>query len=182
MDIFDGPNSFQKNDVVYAKFLDSTAPHSKGFFILAPSGTGKTHYIKRQDEKHWIDGDTLWTATRAHPDNEWWNESLDIIKEVDARSDVITQEAKRKGLWIMGASNNWLAPDAIVLPPWETNVEYIKRREEGDYDGGLKTSHLAQLEAHRTEIEEMAKSKNVPIFDSIDSAVAYINDLYKKSL
>jgi hypothetical protein len=81
----------------------------------------------------------------------------------------------------MGASNNWLAPDVVVLPPWETNVEYIKKREEGNYDGGLTTNQLDQLESHRKEIEDMAKSKNVPIFGSIDSAVAYIENIYKKS-
>ena len=126
MDIFDGPNSFYKNESVYGKFIAETVPHKKGFFILAPSGTGKTHFVKRQTEKHWIDGDSLWTATRAHPETDWWRRGIEVIKEVDARSDVMTQEAKRQGLWILGASNNWLTPDAAVLPPWEVNVAYIK--------------------------------------------------------
>jgi hypothetical protein len=181
MDIFDGPCIFQKNEETYKKFLDETVRHSKGFFILAPSGTGKTHFVTRQNEKHWIDGDMLWMATGAHPDIAWWTKGLDIIQEVDARSDVITQEAKRLGLWIIGASNNWLAPDAVVLPPWETNVAYIKKRQETNYDGGLTMDQLGQLESHRKEIEEMAKAKNVPIFDSIEGATSHIQELYNKS-
>lgn len=178
MDIFGGPSFFHKDEKVYKSFLEETIKHSRGFFILAPSGTGKTHFIRNQKEKHWIDGDTLWNTTRAHPNTAWWTMGLDVIKEVDARSDVITQEAKRLGLWILGASNNWLAPDAVVLPPWETNVRYIKHREENNYDGGLKTDQLAQLEAHREEIKEMAEFKNVPIFESIEDATSYIHKIY----
>ncbi|MCX6788309.1 MAG: hypothetical protein NTZ36_00300 [Candidatus Jorgensenbacteria bacterium] len=180
-DIFGGPNFFQKNEEIYNKFLNESVHHSLGFFILAPSGTGKTHFIVRQEEKNWIDGDTLWISTKAHPDTDWWTKGPEIIKEVDARSDVITQEAKRLGLWVLGASNNWLRPDAVVLPPWDTNVAYIKHRQENNYDGGLKTDQLAQLEAHRLEIEDMAKQKNVPIFESVEKATSYIEELYKQS-
>lgn len=179
MDIFDGPSVFQKNTEIYKEFLDETIQHTRGFFILAPSGSGKTHFIKRQLEKNWIDGDKLWETTRAHPDAPWWTMSRDIIREVDARSDVVTQEAKRLGMWIMGASNNWLSPDAIVLLPWETNVAYIKKREVENYDGGLKSHQLEQLELHHKDIKEMAKSRNIPVFDSVEKAVNHLQDLYK---
>jgi hypothetical protein len=181
MDIFDGSSVFQKDEEVYKKLLDKTVRHSKGFFILAPSGAGKTYFITHQKEKHWIDGDALWIATKAHPDIDWWTKGLEIIREVDARSDVITQEAKRLGFWIMGASNNWLAPDAAVLPPWETNVAYIKKRQEENYDGGLTTDQLDQLKAHHEEIRKVAESKNVPIFESIDAAASHIEEIYNKS-
>lgn len=181
MDIFDGPSVFHKNDNIYKKFLNETRPHTKGFFILAPSGTGKTHFVNRQKEKNWIDGDVLWVATKAHPHTDWWTKGLEIIKEVDARSDVITQEAKRLGLWILGASNNWLIPDAVVLPPWNINVAYIKNRQEKNYDGGLTTDQLSQLESHRKEIKEMANNKKVLIFDSVDEATSYVEKLYKQS-
>lgn len=180
MDIFDGPNIFHKSEEIYKKFVNETVSHTKGFFILAPSGTGKTYFINQQKEKNWIDGDMLWIATRAHPNTDWWTKGLDVIKEVDARSDVVTQEAKRLGLWILGASNNWLAPDAVVLPPWDTNVAYIKNRQETNYDGGLTTDQLGQLESHRKEIKEMADNKNIPIFDSVDKATSYLEELYKK--
>ena len=181
MDTFDGPSIFQKNEGIYKKFLDETLHHTRGFFILAPSGSGKTHFIKRQTEINWLDGDAIWIASRAHPDLPWWTMSREVIREVDARSDVITQEAKRLGLWIMGASNNWLAPDAIVLLPWDKNVAYIKKREEEDYDGGLKSHQLAQLELHHKDIREMAEKNNVPVFDSIEKAVYHLEEIYDKS-
>lgn len=182
MDTPDVPNTSQENEEIYNTFLRQTIPHKKGFFILAPSGTGKTYFITRQKEKHWIDGDTLWTSTKAHPNTDWWTKGLKIIKEVDARSDAITQEAKKLGLWIMGASNNWLVPDAVVLPPWETNIAYIKNRQENNYDGGLTTDQLDQLKAHREEIQEMAKNKSVPIFESVNAATSYIKKMYERSL
>jgi hypothetical protein len=182
MDIFHGPSVFQKDKAVYDIFLKRTVPHSKGFFILAPSGVGKTYFVTHQKEYHWIDGDRLWVAARAHPDVAWWTMGLEVIEEVDARSDVITQEAKRLGLWIMGASNNWLLPDAVVLPPWELNVAYIKQREETHYDGGLKSNQLDQLKSHRTSIEQMAKQKNVPMFESIDAATSYLQERYLQQI
>lgn len=178
MDVFDGPRILTKSTDTYKVFLDETIPHTKGYFILAPSGTGKTYYTSRQIEMHWIDGDALWNAAGAHPQVQWWTMGLEMILEVDARSDVITQEAKRLGLWIMGASNNWLTPDAVVLPPLETNIEYIKRREVENYDGGLTSSQIDQLKSHRQHIQEMALAKGIPVFESIDAATAHIHTVY----
>jgi len=79
MNIFDGPSVFQKSEKVYAKFINETVAHTKGFFILAPSGTGKTYFVNKQKEKNWIDGDVLWVATKAHPNTDWWTKGLDII-------------------------------------------------------------------------------------------------------
>lgn len=177
MDIFDKFTVFQNDKKVYDKFLKETVPHSNGYFILAPSGAGKSHFIKRQKEKHWIDGDLLWIAAGAHPDIDWWTRGDEVIKEVDARSDIVTQTGKRLGLWIMGASNNWLLPDAAVLPPWEINMEYIRRRQEGNYDGGLKMDQMDQLREHREWIQSMAEQKNVPIFKSIEEATVYLEEI-----
>ena len=168
-------------DDIFREFSKGTVPHSRGFFILAPSGTGKTYFITHQVKKNWIDGDKLWVATGAHPDRAWWTEGLEVIKMVDAQSDAVTEEAKKRGFWIMGASNSYLVPDAVVLPPWEENVEYIRKREQGNYDGGLKTSQLEQLKSHREEIENMSKNKNVPIFKSIPEAVSFLEDIYKNN-
>jgi len=176
--VFQEPSVFHANRGVYEDFVKNSVQHTRGFFILAPSGTGKTYFVNHQEEKHWIDGDSLWVSTGAHPNTDWWTKGMEVIKEVDARSDVVTQEAKRLGLWILGASNNWLRPDAVVLPPWETNVAYIQKRQETNYDGGLTMNQLGQLEAHRNEILEMSRIKNVPIFQSIDEAALYIEKIY----
>lgn len=169
---------FIPNRESYQKFLNDTVSHKRGFFILAPSGAGKTHFVKNQKEKNWIDGDFLWVASGAHPDTRWWTEGLEKIKEVDSRSDIVTEEAKKLGLWIVGASNNHLVPDAVVLPPWDKNVSYIKYREENNYDGGLKSDQLEQLKNHRTEIQENAEKNNVPIFESMEEATSYLEKQY----
>lgn len=173
---------FSSDKGPYDAFLEKTISHKKGYFILAPSGTGKTYYIKNiQKETHWIDGDALWQSTGAHPDTDWWNQGLDVIKQVDARSDIITAQAKACGLWVMGASNNWLRPDAIVLPDWKTNVQYIKHREKNNYDGGLKSDGLVQLKSHRKELRMIARTKKVPIFSTVQAAAEYILELESKS-
>ncbi len=170
---------FTDGSKVYNKLAKEYITHKRGFFIMAPSGAGKTYFIKNQKEKHWIDGDVLWEATNAHPKGEWWLEPLDVIDEVDQRSDIITVQAKKLGFWIMGASNNWLKPDAIVLPHWNTNKKYIKTREMTAYDGGAKSDKLAQVLSHRKWIRQWAK-KGVPEFKSIKEATDYLASLESK--
>jgi hypothetical protein len=182
---------FADGTEVYKKFADKYITHSKGFFVLAPSGTGKTHYIKSQSEKHWIDGDELWMATNAHPNNAWWTtgDASSSLREVDFRSDLITLQAKKLGFWVMGASNLWLRPDAIVIPDWEQHKQFIAKREQNNYDGGATTDRLQQVINHRERIQRHAKSdvpefwrlnqddSTVPQFDSIEKAANYIASL-----
>lgn len=164
--------SFSEDKNAYETLAEKYRTHDKGLFILAPSGVGKTYFCKNQTEQHWIDGDELWMATKAHPDGPWWLESEETIHRVDQRSDVITMEAKLLGFWIMGASNFWLKPNAIVIPDWETHVAYIKSREENNYDGGATSERLDQVKRHIAEIEKWNTNFGVPSFKSVDEAVA----------
>ncbi|MCR4312184.1 MAG: ATP-binding protein [Candidatus Uhrbacteria bacterium] len=154
-----------------ATFATENIVHDKGLFILAPSGSGKTYFVKNQAEKHWIDGDQLWNAAGAHPEGPWWTESLEIINEVDRRSDVVTRAAKAKGLWILGASNFDLPPDAIVIPPEATLREYIHIRETTDYDGGATSDRFDQVLGHITWMKDTYEKMGVPIFSSVAEAV-----------
>lgn len=165
------PQMFCDGEKIYQQFADEYVRHDKGLFILAPSGAGKTHFVNHQTSKDWIDGDKLWTACGAHPDRAWWTEGDDAIAIIDQKSDVITGEAKRMGFWIMGASNYWLRPDAIVLPEWERHKEMIRLREETDYDGGATSDDHKQVLGHREWMERIAKGKDIPIFQSIEQAV-----------
>jgi len=167
------PLVFTDGTSIYRKFGEKYIKHKVGFFILAPSGAGKTHFIKNQKESHWIDGDDLWMATNAHPDEAWWTKGLDAIKEIDQRSDVITVEAKKLGFWIMGASNYWLRPDAIILPNWKTHKKYIAKRENTNYDGGATLDRLEQVKIHRQWMAKY-KKQGVPIFKSVEEAVDYL--------
>lgn len=185
------PVIFADGTDVYKKFAESHIVHERGFFILAPSGSGKTYYINAQKEKHWIDGDELWMATNAHPNNAWWTagDAAPSLREVDMRSDVITHQAKKLGFWVMGASNLWLTPDAIVLPDWEQHKQYIASREQGNYDGGATTGKLQQVIEHRERIRQHAETEvadfrrlttdtsAVPTFRSVAEAAEYLASL-----
>jgi len=152
--------------------------HKVGFFILAPSGSGKTHFCKRQKSKHWMDGDELWEATKAAPTGKWWLEGEPAIFEIDQRCDVITAKAKKLGFWVMGASNYWLPPDAIVLPHWSTHKRYIKNRETYNYDGGATSDALKIVLRHRRWIRKRIK-QGVPTFGSVDAAVQFLTRRHK---
>ena len=168
------PLIFADGSTVYNKLKETYITHSAGYFILAPSGAGKSHYIKNQKEQHWIDGDHLWMSTHAHPDGAWWLEPIETINEVDQRSDIITVQAKKLGFWIMGASNYWLKPDAIVIPLWSTHKKYIKHRETNSYDGGATSDKLEQVKTHRKWILQW-KKKGVPMFKSINEAAEFLS-------
>ena len=77
------PKAFCDGRLVFSSFKKKTIAHSVGYFILAPSGAGKTYFVKNQKKKNWIDGDELWMATNAHPNRAWWLESIASMDEVD---------------------------------------------------------------------------------------------------
>lgn len=167
------PVVFSDGSDVYEQLGRKYVQHRTGFFILAPSGAGKTYFIERQEEPHWIDGDEIWSAARAHPDGQWWLEEISVIDEIDQRSDVITVEAKKLGFWIMGASNYWLKPDAVVIPDWETHKKFISIRENANYDGGATSKDLDRLEKTRKWMSRWEK-EGVKIFQSVEEAVNYL--------
>lgn len=167
------PLMFADGSAVYKAFAEEYVAHKQGLFILGPSGIGKSHFVRGQVEgnKHWIDADQLWRKTRAMPIGAWW-EKIEIIEAVEQQCDIITAQAKRLGFWMLGASCNWLKPDAIVIPDWDTHVAYIKKREL-NYDGGATSDGLQQLKNHRQEILGWEKN-GVPKFDSVDAAINFL--------
>jgi len=54
-------------------------------------------------------------------------------------------------------------------------------REEGNYDGGLKSAHVEQLKAHRKEMEELAAGKSRAHLESIAEAAAFIEYSYSNN-
>lgn len=173
---FDTPLVFADGTDFWKKMTDSYVVHKRGFFILGPSGAGKTHFVKNQNEPHWIDGDNIWAGSNASPAGEWWLRSGEDIGIIDSRSDVMTVQAKQLGLWVVGASNYWLKPDAIVIPHWSTHQKYIKHRELHGYDGGAKSDAFDQVLWHRKWIMKYAK-QGVPQFKSVQDAAKYLENL-----
>jgi hypothetical protein len=175
------PLVFADGSNFYKKLSEGYLVHQKGFFILGPSGVGKSHYYRQQKEnaKHWIDADRVWRWSKAMPKGAWWEKGYKVIKDVESKCDIITAEAKKMGFWLIGSANNWLLPDAIVIPHWNTHVKLIKKREL-NFDGGARSTpkDLAQLKKHRQEILLWAK-KGVPKFNSVEEAVAYLEKQYQ---
>jgi hypothetical protein len=149
--------------------------HTKGLFILAPSGVGKSFYVNNQKDKHWLDGDYLWEITGADYLGDEWENDFDKVQDVNKRSDIVTKIAKENGFWILGSSNYDLKPDAIVLPDWEVHRERIAKREQSHYDGGAKSDDLNGVLKHREWINEWAK-KGVLKFSSIEEAVEFLKN------
>lgn len=149
--------------------------HSKGLFVVGPSGVGKTWFCKNQTNPHWIDGDELWIKAKAHPNYEWWNDSEEVIDEIDKQSDRVTEKAKSFGFWIIGASNFDLRPDAVVLPDWERHKAMIEHRFLNHYDGGATPDSLQSVLQHRKIIKEWVQ-EGVPCFESVEAATKAISD------
>ena len=175
----DTPLVFTDGTKIYKELGEKYITHKVGFFILAPSGAGKTHFIKNQKDQHWIDGDEVWMMAKAHPEGEWWLEDTSIIDGIDQRSDVITVEAKKRGFWLMGASNYWLKPDAVVIPDWETHQRFITKRENNDYDGGATSKDLERVKKSRTWMSRWGK-EGVTIFQSVEEAADSLTEKHSQ--
>lgn len=169
------PVIFTDGTNVYDELKQKYITHEKGLFIYGPSGIGKTHYIKHQKENNWIDGDVLWEACNAFPKGDWWNLNGEEIDTIERRADVITEQAKKLGFWIIGASSVNMIPDAIVIPDFDTHLKYIKYREEHNYDGGIKSNDIEKIKRNR-EYFSRFKENDVPIFTSVDDAVLYLQN------
>ncbi len=169
------PLIFSDGTKIYEELKKEYITHSKGYFIYGPSGIGKTYFINQQKEKKWIDGDLLWSITKAFPDGDWWNWSGEEIDQIERRADVITEQAKQLGFWIIGASSVNMIPDAIVIPDLKTHLDYIKHRESHNYDGGIKSDDLDKIKRNRKYFSRFEKD-GVPIFKSVDEAVDFLEN------
>ena len=173
------PLVFTDGTDIYNDLKKKYITHKKGYFIYGPSGVGKTYFINNQKEKHWIDGDILWSATKAFPNGDWWNLSGDEIDAIERRADIITEQAKKLGFWIIGASSVNMIPDAIVIPDFKTHLKYIQHRENNNYDGGIKSDDLEKIKRNREYYSRFQKD-GIPIFKSVDEAVYYIENQMDK--
>lgn len=169
------PVIFSDGTQFFKQLAKTYKRHQTGYFILAPSGSGKTYFVEHQTEKNWMDGDMLWPAAKADLTDDGWDVPFEIVMEVNSRSDVITEQAKKQGFWVIGASNRWLKPDAIVLPDWRTHKNYVIHREQGQYDGGAKEENFEGLKSHRRWIAKW-KKQGVPCFRSVQEAALFLGN------
>lgn len=161
----DGTNTFDKLKSEYLV-------HERGLFILASSGSGKSHYVSSQEAKHWIDGDVFWPLTGADPLHDEWEDDFEVVMEVNSRCDVMTYQAKKQGLWIIGSSNNWLRPDAVVILEKDKQRKFIQSRQKNNYDGGATEEDFENVQRHNSFIRQWV-DRGVPLFSKIDEATSY---------
>ena len=167
--------TFQNNSLFYEELELTYRKHGCGYFILAPSGSGKTYYCQNQIQLDWLDGDDLWRKSGATPKGSWWTESLSIINRIEKRCDIITEEAKENGFWVMGSSSYWLKPDAVVIPNWDTHLRFIAHRQDNHYDGGATMDTLDRVISHRRIIADWHFKGGVPLFLNIEEAVTELS-------
>ena len=168
--------SFSSSDSIFNMLAEEYIMHDKGYFMLAPSGVGKTYFVTHQKENHWIDGDYLWDITGADYLGGEWVYDYAKVEDVNKRCDKVTFLAKQAGFWIIGSSNWNLKPDAIVLPHWRVHKQRIVKRENTNYDGGAKSNDFAGVLKHRKLIAQWVK-KGVPRFYDVESAANYIEKM-----
>ncbi len=169
----DTPVIFSDGTSFYKELSNEFNTHPEGLFILAPSASGKTHFVESQTEKNWIDGDYLWSKANADLSSDDWNYSAEAVREINRRSDVITYQAKKLGFWIIGSSNDSLKPDAVVLLPLDKHIEYVKKRQGVPKSNGATEEDLDALLEHRAIIG-LWKNEGVPSFESVQSAADYL--------
>lgn len=172
----DTPLVFTDGTNIYNELKKEYITHKKGYYIYGPSGVGKTYFIKKQTTKHWIDGDTLWSKTKAFPNDNWWTRPGNELDAIERRADVITDQAKKLGFWIIGASCVNIIPDAIIIPDFKTHLKYIKYREEHNYDGGITSENITKIKNFRKYVLRY-KKQGVPVFKSVDAAAEYLAHL-----
>ena len=176
----DSPIIFSDGTIFFTQLAKTYIKHRRGLFILAPSGVGKSYFIDGQDEKHWIDGDYLWPITNADLTNEDWENNIDTVQWINRKSDIITCQAIMLGFWIIGSSNSFLKPDAIVLPKWEVHKSYIEKRDRTTKEHGATMSNLNGVLKHRKIIQRW-KDQNVMCFESVKEAADMLSKVANES-
>ena len=174
------PIIFADGTKLYKKLSLQYTTHKSGLFILAPSGSGKTYFIDNQSVKDWIDGDVLWPLAGADYTSSDWGDSEGEIEDINIRSYVITREAKKLGFWVIGSSNYFLKPDAIVIPDWQQHITYITKRQKNveTFDGGATMNDIDGVKEHIKWITGKWSKEEVPYFTDIASAATYLAKRY----
>lgn len=159
---------------VYKKYAKKYKQHDIGYVILGPPGIGKTTYIQkdekavwaRGEKKDWIDQDDLFNELGVN-----WSQNVDNQEDFRLnylRADYISEQSKKLGFRLIGSLFWEYKADAIVIPEWNQHKQFIEKR--GDLDKKMV------LEVRKL-LEEQSKKLNIPVFTTIEAAVAYLNKI-----
>ena len=158
---------FQSGKHIYKVFEHDYHKHSQGYVILGPPGIGKTTFVQNQpgEKKNWVDSDDLLgdLGVNWHQNETEQND----LKLNYLRADYILEQSKLLGYRIIGSLFWDYQADAMVIPPLEEHRWYIHHRSDLDSEN---------IDNMRNIFQEHAQKWNIPIFESILEAVAYLEN------
>lgn len=124
--------------------------------IVAPPGTGKSRFLNQNPNAGWVEGDDLYTGLDTS--------NFELI-------DKFNKSKKKEGLKILTSTWNTLDDtDAIVVPPIET----LRKNLEGEEREGNDPQRSIDL--------LIEHNQGVPVFTTIEDAVAYVDGGYTELL
>lgn len=135
--------------------------HGNGYIILGPPGIGKTIFVGEHSHQ-WVDADEIFPALGIH--TEYWHSvehSEQEQREHYVACDHALGEMRDAGLWVIGSLFWEFKADAIVLLGVYTHKSYVKERCDLSW---------AQVEHIRIILEEIAQTKKIPIYNTIEDA------------
>jgi len=142
-------------------------------FIVAPSGSGKTFYIKSHvwgpSETRFVDADTIFKFPSK---NRWWEDST-LAREVDTNNSHILREwllQKEDGSIIFYSDELGFKPDAYVIIPEKVLHANLSTNRPGQ--PGL--SDFVRLVDSQKRIQLTARTQNIPVFTSFSEAVGHV--------
>lgn len=137
---------------------ETRARREWGKLILAPPGTGKTHWLREHPDSGWVEGDDMYPDfMRGQPRDE---------RDLYFLSD-LNHTFKGHGYHVI--TGDWWELDefdAIVLPPLDLLKQRLKGQERPGHDP----------EEADAVIRRMNKLKK-PIFTTIEDAVEFVENM-----
>ena len=157
--------AFTDGSCVYNNFKKSYNVHKNGFVILGPPGIGKTTFVQNQPllKKDWIDSDDLLSELGV----DWKHNNNNVILNY-MRADYILEQSKLFGFRLIGGLFWEYVSDAMVIPKLGTHLSFALQRNDINKDAIIECRQL---------FKDHAEKYNIPIFESINDAIKYLNKL-----
>ena len=145
------------SDSVYAYYASIYKRRSDtGRVILGAPAVGKTTFVKNQTCKQWIDQDELFADLGLAWSTTDYNDSTAYLQ-----ADELSSQTRARGFCIIGSLFWSYVPDAIVMPPLHTHLDYLSQRLDLCADQVLQVRNI---------LYECAQSHAIPLYDTCAEA------------
>jgi len=141
--------------------------------ILAPSGSGKTYFEKKNRDV--IDGDDIIARTVGWPtEREWWKGPNNSTIQARNEDEILKYSARHRDMIIVfnGQFSDYGAIDAFVIIDEARHFLNIEDRIRKDPD----TSQPADFDTvrkNRDEHASLAKQHKIPVFKDFEAAFSW---------